>query len=403
MTDREPAEGLRTLLESPPAPPPVDQLRRRVHVRRRRRRAAWASLAGVAAVVAAIPLVDRPSDEPVRVIAGPDTTVPGTVPGVVLPAPPADPTSTTVPLEFVAGQPLSTRLDYQVPMGWQKLFVEGERLLLATRPLSEADHALALLARNDAAFTSFPADAVVVAVGGDPTEAKGTLAADGTLVLPGPAYGLGPEKLLAGGVRVRRGDVPQSIVRIASYAGPSAPANRLAEAEAIAAGLRLVTTGDPSVRPPPPPPGSRPGLPTGPLPVAEAGLPEVARATASGSTLVLVAGQDCAYLRPLDAQVSQPGYQPLGGACGSRPAGSTIAAIGHPIPVMGPPGTDRSTVTILRSGPSIARLTARLADGRTVSPTIGTDGWAVVAGAGTVVAASGIDTQGRAVPEQLVG
>jgi len=275
--------------------------------------------------------------------------------------------------------------------------------VVSTRPLAEADRALALLARNDAAFTSFPADGVVVAVGGDPTEAKGTMAADGTLVLPGPAYGLGPEKVLAGGVRVRRGDVPQSSVRIASYAGPSAPADRRQEAETVASGLRLVRTGDPSVRPPPPPVGSRPGMPTGPLPVAEAGLPEVARTTASGTTLVLVAGQDCAYLRPVEAQPSQPGYQPLGGACGASPAGSTIAAIGQPIPVMGPPGTERSTATIFRSGPSIARFTARLADGRTLSPAIGTDGWAVVAGAGTVVAVTGTDTQGRAGPEQLVG
>jgi hypothetical protein len=360
-------------------------------------------LAGMAAVVVAVPLVNRSSDEPVRVIAGPDTTIAATVPEVVIPAPAADATSTTVPFEFVAGQPLGTRLDYQVPAGWQKVFAEGERLLLATRPLSESDRALALLARNDAAFASFPADGVVVAVGGDPTEAKGTMAADGNLVLPGPAYGLGPEKALAGGVRVRRGDVPQSIVRIASYAGPSAPANRLAEAEAIAGGLRLVRTGDPAVRPPPPPVGSRPGMPTGPLPVAEAGLPEVARATASGMTLVLVAGQDCAYLRPLDAKPAEPGYQPLGGACGARPTGSTIAAIGQPIPVMGPPGTERSTVTIFRSGPSIARFTARLADGRMVSATIGTDGWAVISGAGTVVAVRGTDIQGRAVPEQLVG
>ena len=377
----------------------VDTAEHGSRVEGRRRHTAWAALAGVAAVVAAIPLLDRPSEEPVRVIAGPDTTVPG----VAIPAPAADPTSTTVPFEFVAGQPLGTRLDYQVPAGWLTLFAEGERLLLATRPLSDADRALALLARNDAAFTSFPADGVAVAVGGDPTEAKGTLAADGTLVLPGPAYALGPEKVLAGGVRVRRGDVPQSIVRIASYAGPSAPANRRQEAETIASGLRLVRTGDPAVRPPPPPTGSRPGLPSGPLPVAEAGLPEVARTTAGGIALVLVAGQDCAYLRSLDAQTSQPGYQPLGGGCGSRPSGSTVTAIGQPIPVMGPPGTERSTVTIVRSGPSMARFTARQADGGTGFPAIGADGWALVVGTGTVVAVSGIDTQGRAVPEQLVG
>ena len=395
----EPVEGLRALVEYPPAPAPaLEQLRRRVEVRRRRRRSAWAALAGVGAMVAAIPLVDRPSGKPVRVIAGPDTTVPG----VVLTAP-ADATSTTAPFEFVAGQPLGTRLDYQVPAGWQKLFAEGERLLLATRPLSEADRALALLARNDAAFTAFPADGVVVAVGGDPTEAKGTMAADGTLILPGPAYALGPEKVLAGGVRVRRGDVPQSIVRIASYAGPSAPANRLREAEAIASGLRLVRTGDPAVRPEPPPPGSRPGLPTGALPVPESGLPEVARTPASGSTLVLVAGKDCAYLRWADAQTSLPSYQPLAGGCGTRPSGTFIETFGQPVLVMRGPDTQPSTVVIFRAGPGLARLSARLADGRTVNASIGADGWGLVATGGRIVAVSGIDVQGRAVPETLVG
>jgi hypothetical protein len=359
----------------------------------------WAALAGVAAVVTAIPLVDRPSDEPVRVVAGPDTTVPG----ATVPAPPADPTSTTVPFEFVAGQPLGTRLDYQVPPGWLKLFAVGEQLVLATRPLSDADRALALLARNDAAFTAFPADAVVVAVGGDPTEAKGTLAADGTLVLPGPAYGLGPEKVLAAGVRVRRGDVPQSIVRIASYAGPSAPANRLREAETIASGLRLVRIGDPAVRPEPPPPGSRPGLPAGALPVPESGLPEVARTGASGSTLVLVAGKDCAYLRWADAQTSLPSYQPLAGGCGTRPSGTFIETFGQPVIAMRGPDTQPSTVVIFRTGPSLARVSARLADGRTVNASLGADGWGLVASDGRIVAVSGVDTQGRAVPETLVG
>lgn len=370
----------------------------------RARRALWgaAALAAVAIAAGAFLAIRPRSDAPLRVVAGPDTTTLGSVPGVTVPAPPADPTSTTVAFEFVAGQPIGTRLDYQVPEGWQKLFAEGERLLLATRPLSEADRALAMLARKDAAFTSFPADGVVVVVGNDPTEAKGTLAADGTLVLPGPAYALGPEQLLAGGVRVRRGDVPQSVVKIASYAGRSAPANRLREAEAIASGLRLVRTGDPAVRPPPPPAGSRPGLPGGPLPVPEAGLPEVARVSAGGMTLVLVAGQDCAYLRPLDAQPSAPGYQPLAGGCGVRPAGSTIALIGPVIPIPGLPGSEPATVAILRSGPSVARLTARLADGQTVAPSVGADGWALVVGAGPVVAASGIDTQGRAIPEAIL-
>jgi hypothetical protein len=403
LTEAEPAEGLRTLLESSPPAPPVEVLRGRVDVRRRRRRTVWTALAGMAAVAVAVPMVNRPADEPVRVIAGPDTTVPATVPGVALTVPAADPTSTTIPIEFVAGRPISYRIDFTAPPGWQTLFAAADHMVVATRPLSDSDRALALLARNDSSFSAFPADGVVVVVGNDPLEAKGTMAPDGTLILPGPAYGLGPEKFLAGGVRVRRGDVPQSSVKIASYAGPRAPANRLQEAETIASGLRLIRTGDPSVRPEPPPPGSRPGLPAGTLPVAEAGLPEVARTAASGSTLVLVAGQNCAYLRWADAQTSLPGYQPLAGGCGTRPSGTFIETFGQPVIVTRGPDTQPSTVVIFRTGPNLARFSARLADGRTVAASIGLDGWGLVAGDGRIVAVSGIDTQGRPVPETLVG
>ena len=390
----EPAERLRTLIDAPPWPPaPVDELRRRVEVRRRRRHRRRAALAGLAAVVAVatvVPLLDRPSDAPTTVVAGPDPAAETT-------------TSTTVRLEFVAGQPIRYRIDFQVPPGWQTLFAAGDRMVVATRPLSDSDRTLALLARNDTAFTSFPPDGVVVVVGHDPVEAKYLLAADGSMVGPGPAYDLGPEKVLSGGVRVRRGDVPQSGVKIAAYAGPSAPAARAAEAETIAKGLRLVASGDPSVRPPPPPEGSRPGLPAGTLPVPEAGLPEVARAAASGSTVVLVAGQDCAYLRWVDAQPSLQGYQPLAGACGKRPAGTAIETFGAPVRVMRGPGSVENTVVIFRAGPGVARLTARLADGRMVPASIGTDGWGLVASDGRVVALSGVDTQGRSIPETLTG
>lgn len=389
-------------MESPAAPPePVEVLSRRAGVRRRRRRTMWAALVGLAGVAVALPLIDRPPAKEQRVIAGPgpDTTVGG----ASIPVPSTSPPTTTA-LEFVAGQPIGTRLDYPVPAGWQKLFAEGERLLLATHALSGADQALALLARNDAAFSrAFPPDAVVVVVGGDPVEAKYGTAPDGSALAPGPAYALGPERVLAGGVRVRRGDIPQSIVKIASYAGPSAPAARLAEAETIAAGIRLVRTGDPSVRPPPPPVGSRPGLPAGPLPVAEAGLPEVARAPAAGSQVVLVAGQDCAYLRWVDAQPSLPTSQPLAGACLARPAATAITAAGPAVLAMRGPDADPSIVTVFRSGPSIASFTARLADGKAAAVSVGADGWAIVAGTSRAVAVTGTDIQGRAIAEQMVG
>ena len=397
----EPAETVRAPSESPEAPhEPVEEPRARAGARRGRRRAFWAALTGLAVVAVAVPLLNRPADKAQEVIvgSGPEATVGGTE----VPTPPTSPPTTTA-LEFVAGRPIVTRLDFVVPEGWLKLLSDGERLLLSTRPLSDADRALALLARNDAAFSSaFPPDAVVVAVGGDPVEAKYGTAPDGSAIAPGPAYALGPEKALAGGVRVRRGDIPQSIVKIASYAGPSAPAARRAEAETIAAGIRLVRTGDPSVRPPPPPVGSRPGLPAGPLPVAEAGLPEVARAAAAGSTVVLVAGQDCAYLRWVDAQPSLPGYEPLAGACLPPPSGNTITAAGPAVTARRGPDTQPAVVTVFRNGPSIGRFTARLADGTAAPVSRGTDGWAIVVGSSRVVAVTGIDTQGRTVAEQVV-
>ncbi len=144
-------------------------------------------------------------------------------------------------------------------------------------------------------------------------------------------------------------------------------------------------------------------MPTGPLPVPETDLPEVARTAASGSTLLLVAGQNCAYLRWVDAQMSLPGYQPLAGACdGARPTGTTIETFGQPVLVGRGPGSTQSTVVILRSGAAVSRISARLADGRTVPVPIGADGWGVVAGDGRIVAVTGIDAQGRSLPETLV-
>lgn len=390
MTD--PAEGLRALIVRPPsAPQPVEELHQRAEGRRRRRirhRVVLTGLATVVAAVALMPLVDRPSDRPTQVVAGPD--------GAAAP-------TTTLAREFTAGVPSGIRLDFQVPDGWTTLFAQGDRMVVATGPLSESDRALALLARDDVSFTAFPADGVVVVVGGDPTQAKYQQGADGSTAGPGPAYALGEEQVLAGGVRVRRGDVPQSGVRIASYSGPAAPASRRQEAEDIATGLRLVNTGDPSVRPRPPPPGSRPGFPQGTLPVPETGLPEVARTASSGSTLVLVAGSNCAYLRWVDAQPELPGYRSLSGGCSPRPSGTGMDALAGAVPVMRGPGTIPFTAVMIRMGTQVRRVSARLADGATVPAAVGADGWALVAAPGRIVALTGIDAEGRPVPEVPVG
>jgi hypothetical protein len=384
----EPVEALRTLVAVPPSPAePVEKLRHRVEVRRRRRTKRRLVLAGLAAVVVVAgmaSLVNRPSDSATAVVAGPGPT-------------------TTAPLEFVAGQPLGSRIEFTVPAGWDTLLAVADRMIVATRPLAKEDRALAELARDDVAFAAFPPDGVVVVVGNDPVEPKYVMAQDGSMVGPGPAYALGPEKVLPAGVRVRRGDVPQSGVKIAAYAGPSAPAARLAEAETIAASIRLVRTGDPSVRPPPPPVGSRPGLPSGTLPVPEDGLPEVARAAASGSTVVLAAGQDCAYLRWVDAQRFLPGYQPLAGTCGKRPRGTTIETFGSPVPLRRAPGTADSMAVIFRAGTDVRQVSVRLADGRSVQGAVGTDGWGVVAAEGRIVSITGFDGAGRTVGETFVG
>lgn len=406
----EPVESLRTLVDGPPWPPePVAELHRRVEARRRRRtrrRAVLAAMAAVLAVVAVVPLLDRPSPSPSQVLAGPGPTpAPATevVPG---PGPPADPgsgaTTPTTPLEFVAGEPVRSRIDLPVPEGWQTLSVDTDRRLVGTRPLSEADRALAVLARADLGFTAFPADGVVVAVGYDPLQAKYGTDWDGTPIDNGPPLALGAERTLPGGVRVRRGDVPQSIMRIASYAGPAAPAARLREAEAIVAGITRVRTGDPSVRPSPPPVGSRPGLPGGPLPVAEEGLPEVARTGTGPSALVVVAGSDCAYVRQADAQTFLPTHQPLGGACGTRPAGAAVDAVGSPVLLMGGPGAPPATAVIIRAGPGVRSVSARLVDGRSVPAVLGADGWGVAVGDGRIVGITAIDAAGRRSPETLV-
>ena len=125
-----------------------------------------------------------------------------------------------------------------------------------------------------------------------------------------------------------------------------------------------------------------------------AGLPEVARATANGATLVLEADQDCAYLRPVDARPADP---PLAGGCGARTKDHSVQTFGPPVAVR-----DGVTAVILSGGPSMARYSARLADGRIVEGSLSAGGWAVVVADSRIVGVSGIDTQGHPVPEWIV-
>jgi hypothetical protein len=390
----EAAEALRMLVEHPmTSPEPVAELRRRVDARRRRRharRVAVATLAVAAISIVMVPLVGRSGERPTRIATGPDATR----------APDATTIVPTGGLVFVAGVPVDTRLEYTVPNGWQTLFSDGHRLIVATRPLSDRDQALALLARADASFTALVPDAVIVVVGGDRLEAKYGTGRDGRPLDPGPPYALGPERELPGGVRFRQGDAPQSILRIASYAGPAAPAIRLREAESVAAGIRQVRIGDPSVAPTPPPAGSTTGLPGGPLSAAESGMPEVARGGFGPSSVVVLAESDCAYMRSTASVPQRDGA--LAGGCATRPTVSDIAVVGLAAELFAVPGVEESTAVILRVAPAAVTVAARTADGRTFPAVLGADGWGVAVGPGRIVGLSAQDGAGRPLSEVFV-
>ena len=359
-------EGLRQLVEYPAAAPyPVDELHRRVAARsrrRNRRRAAVAGLVAVASCVGAIPLLDRVDDRPTRVATGPG---PGSVFADTTQAPPG------------------TRLEFSVPDGWETLSYDGRELVVATRPLTNLDLRLALLGRADVSFDAFPADAVVLVVGIDPLEPKYGTNWDGTQLDPGPPYALGGERVLPDGVRFRRGDVPQSMVRIASYAGPAAAGSQLRQAEEVARSLRQVPTGVPAV-----------GGPVTPGRYAAQVLSEVARAGAGDAAMLLEADDDCAYARPAGSRTQLTGQDRMGGGCGTRPAGSGITVVGSAFQIWGDPGTPPSSAGIVRVGPGVRTVSARTADGRSVPAVLGKDGWAIAVARGRIVTFTAFDAQG---------
>lgn len=123
---------------------------------------------------------------------------------------------------------------------------------------------------------------------------------------------------------------------------------------------------------------------------AATGLPEVAQVAANGSTMVLVADANCAYLR------WQGEDSTLGGGCTTRPAEHSVQTFGAPVQV-----GDQSA-TILRGGPAMARFSARLADGRALDGDLGAHGWAMVVTDGRIIGVSGSDAKGQGVPEWIV-
>ena len=243
-----------------------------------------------------------------------------------------------------ASEPLPARVDVELVAGWQLLRSEGELLVVGTHPLGGRDLALAGLARDDAVFTDFPSEGVVLVAGGDrftakftidPTQVTRTTSVDGgvggesielgelpsgpdSALGPGPALALGPPTHLAGGITVRRGDVPRSSLTLAAYVGVGAPATAVQEAEAMAATVHLIPYA-PGFIPPPPPPGSRPGFDGGGVDVAPGQLAPAVSVDAPGVTYTARTATDCAVI------VSDVSGQPMGGGCGPRPRESRPA------------------------------------------------------------------------------
>jgi hypothetical protein len=296
--------------------------------------------------------------------------------------------------------PAPPTVEMQVADGWQTLLADGDRLVVGTRPLAERDLLLALLARDDVAFSAFPPDAAVLVVGGDrlkakylsdPSKGTRTTTASGAemvelgpdaLIAPGPAFGLGPVRQMAGGVAARLGDVPQSTSTIAAYFGPTAPVSYILQAEAMAATVHLLPT-DPAASPPPL--GSRPGFDAGTVP-AGARLHPVASFSTSGTTYTARGDGDCADV------VLSGSLQPQAGGCSrGRPEGSdvdVVAVMFTPgLPQLPPPGQAFAPgkappapvmIVLARVGPEAHAVGAVLIDGRTVPAAVGTDGWALV-------------------------
>ena len=312
------------------------------------------------------------------------------------------------------------RVELVVAPGWESLHASGDHLVVGTRPLKEQDLLLALLARDDAAFSAFPADGAIFVVGGDRLKAKYTgdpsrairsvengverieMGPD-SMVGPGPALGLGPARTLAGGVTVRLGDVPRSGVTLAAYLGPKAGAAAMQATEAMAATVRLQPVDRATM--PPPPPGSRPGFDQGVVQLTDGQRPPVVSATAPGVTYAARAEGDCAVVG------SSASTQPLGGGCMATPTAPRAAEVvavaretGPPPPPPGQtfaPGTASrwaSTVVVLvRVSPDIRRLSAVLTDGRSVTAVVGSDGWAMLATDGRPYLLEGRDGSGKVV------
>lgn len=312
------------------------------------------------------------------------------------------------------------RVEMALQAGWQTLLAEGETLVVGTRPLVERDLHLAVLARDDVAFSAFPVDGVVLVVGGDrlqakyvgdPSRATRTTTADGSeevhmgtdaFVGPGPALALGPAKPVSGGITVRRGDVPKSTRTLAGYFGPGAAAALTAQAEAMAATVRIPPLDQASM--PPPPPGSRPSFDSG-GPPAGTPLSEVASFTMPGAVYTARAGGNCADV------VAGGSPQPLAGGCSpGRLTGNAVhvTAVSFNLgsPPVAPPGqtfapgrgpVPPATIVLARAGPEVRSLVAVLVDGRTIPAALGRDGWALVAAGARPYLLEVRDTAGKAV------
>ena len=366
--------------------PPVDQVTRRATQLRRRRRLAEATSA--TAVIAVVALLGVNLAQ----LTTPDTTDPN----VVFEQPPAP-----LPARWTRTTIGPLTIDH--PQAWKVRHVQGEdsrnpRVVLSNRRLSQHDLDLALLASDEVRFSArFPTDAVVFVVGGDylaPPPAP-----DGALGDPRP---LPRPRGFSGDVVARNGRVPQSILHLAAYIGPEAPAGAADAAGTVAERLRLRETPvSPADQPPPPPPDSRPfggsGIqPDSPI-FTEPWQIQAQIALDDDEVINVRVKGDCAAVTK-ERTVKSRNVTVEDERCGlTEPAAALERVTGGVTmggSIAGDLGDAERHVIVARIGPDVRDVTARLV-GRGWVRTETSNGWVIALAKGRIARLVAFDEDGR--------
>lgn len=381
MTDLEDRLGslAETRLHAPA--PDMDMLTRRATGLRRRRRlmeGAGAIVAGVALLAVGMTLT---------------SVSPRQAPNVVFEQPPP-------PLPKGWKRTHLGPLTVDHPSGWSVQRSTDEntqepQVVLANRPLADRDIDLAYLVRDDARFSrALPRDVVVFVVGSDyitaPPDPDGALGRAKTL--PRPA-GFDDD------VVVRKGSVPSSILHMAAYVGPEAPARTQRVLDVVASRVRLEEL---DLDPGPPPPdwavpagGDTPDDPvfTEPWPIqVETRLPY-------GERLAVRTKGDCAVVTVERGDERNKMITDRRCELGprTRHIEGVIGALSEGPPP--DPGADPTTETdqhlvVARMSPEVARVRAELTDGRTAAVIIN-NGWALTLAPTRVFRLVALDEKGE--------